>query len=1141
MYNSVKRLAVCRAPTLFQVSLSRPVEGVRDVTGVRACTIGDGLDAHDTFRSAPDALSSTYDASRIAKRDGNGGSDSTCGPSAQSSAHLQLGHWGTREDSSDSFRNSLFLLDEITKWTSGQDGCASGSTVLFGHLNGTFLGYFGGSRIHDGKTLGEFVDAVSIPANSGDGLFDRSIVQHCGSTSRANLNLSSEAVGNDKTHIAGLALARGGDFASVHQAVRSWNSASCVQNHDAASFVDIANSKIHLHPAPEPAASASMRTASLLSSDGQCRSIRIEKDNLCDDLAKRCGISLSDYKRYNSGTNHCGTLKAGELVCCSEGEVAPQPEADGTCASYVTQAEDDCYKIGQANGIKEKDIEDFNKNTWGWTGCGNLDIGVRICVSKGKAAMPAPVAGVDCGPTKPGSRAPRGDQKLEDLNPCPLNVCCNVWGRCGLNDDFCTVKKSSTGAPGTSGAKNGCIQNCGREIVNNDKAPSEFRKLGYFEGWNFGRKCLHMDVQRAMDHPQKYTDIHFSFGEISDSLDPYIPKNTTEQWEKFLKIKGGPRRILAFGGWAFSTEDATYQRFPLATNPANRAAFARKVVDFAVANGLDGLDFDWEYPAAPDIGGRPPQPIEEGANYLAFLQEVRNILPLGMTLSIAAPASYWYLKAFPIARMAPLLDYIVYMTYDLHGQWDADNHWSSPGCDNGNCLRSHVNHTETEAALVMITKAGVPAHKVLVGVATYGRSFKIAESTCYGPDCTFEGTSDESPAAKGECTDTGGYLSLAEINKILSEDPTARTWIDTSSGSNSNVMVYQYDEWVAYMDDNIRQTREGLAKRRNFGGTIEWAVDLQEFLDEGGVKPIPAEKCDWRKVVCTHPSLVDSGNKTRRWADSCATAAWEEALTGWKYNQSQKINPTFTFVHGISNFFNHGDGMDCHLMKDENGCTGRELSCIEDRGQNRPASWMIMNSIIKMDNVLWNMYSAMKYLKTTVALKMDDFDSKFMTPKKDTSHLSTAVVLDILTMGFATVMAPAWNKVLKPRFGSSNGWFDTAKDATNDLVYTGVSLAKDVIADEGGAVDDIQSTNDFVDRTLDRWMDGVKKYADYLFNKNMEGIELLGKLMSGGVLDQTNITGVMDESDLVAKYTTALYTILIPTAWKYAPADFNPL
>ena len=57
----------------------------------------------------------------------------------------------------------------------------------------------------------------------------------------------------------------------------------------------------------------------------------------------------------------------------------------------------------------------------------------------------------------------------------------------------------------------------------------------------------------------------------------------------------------------------------------------------------------------------------DGPNYLGFLRALRKKLPEGMTMSIAAPASYWYLKAFPIADMSKLVDYIVYMTYDLHG------------------------------------------------------------------------------------------------------------------------------------------------------------------------------------------------------------------------------------------------------------------------------------------------------------------------------------------------------------------------------------------------------------------------------------------------------------------------------------------
>lgn len=69
----------------------------------------------------------------------------------------------------------------------------------------------------------------------------------------------------------------------------------------------------------------------------------------------------------------------------------------------------------------------------------------------------------------------------------------------------------------------------------------------------------------------------------------------------------------------------------------------------------------------------PPGNHDEGKNYLAFLKEVRASLPKEKTLSIAAPASYWYLKGFPIDEIAKVVDYVIYMTYDLHGQWDYNN------------------------------------------------------------------------------------------------------------------------------------------------------------------------------------------------------------------------------------------------------------------------------------------------------------------------------------------------------------------------------------------------------------------------------------------------------------------------------------
>lgn len=98
------------------------------------------------------------------------------------------------------------------------------------------------------------------------------------------------------------------------------------------------------------------------------------------------------------------------------------------------------------------------------------------------------------------------------------------------------------------------------------------------------------------------------------------------------------------------------------------------------------------------------------------------------------------------------------MTYDLHGQWD---------CPDGNCLRSHVNKTETEYALAMITKAGVPAKQIIPALALYGRSFQMSEVGCKKTDCTFTGP--QSGATKGECTDTAGYMSNVEINNIINK------------------------------------------------------------------------------------------------------------------------------------------------------------------------------------------------------------------------------------------------------------------------------------------------------------------------------------------------------------------------------------
>lgn len=62
------------------------------------------------------------------------------------------------------------------------------------------------------------------------------------------------------------------------------------------------------------------------------------------------------------------------------------------------------------------------------------------------------------------------------------------------------------------------------------------------------------------------------------------------------------------------------------------------------------------------MDGKPIGQKTDGVEYLKFLTVLKQKLGTDKSVSIAAPASLWYLKAFPIDRIAKVIDYIVYMT-----------------------------------------------------------------------------------------------------------------------------------------------------------------------------------------------------------------------------------------------------------------------------------------------------------------------------------------------------------------------------------------------------------------------------------------------------------------------------------------------
>lgn len=174
------------------------------------------------------------------------------------------------------------------------------------------------------------------------------------------------------------------------------------------------------------------------------------------------------------------------------------------------------------------------------------------------------------------------------------------WGQCGTTSEFCTNTRSNGAAPGTAApGTNGCISNCGISIVKS-APPVDFRRIGYFQGYNLGRPCLNMDV-RQID-TSKYTHIHFAFATLATNYAVVIgDTSTTFEFNSFKNLQG-VSKILSIGGWTFSTTFSTYNIMRTGVTAANRVAMATSIANFVKSNGLDGVDIDWEYPWVSLLG-----------------------------------------------------------------------------------------------------------------------------------------------------------------------------------------------------------------------------------------------------------------------------------------------------------------------------------------------------------------------------------------------------------------------------------------------------------------------------------------------------------------------------------------------------------
>ncbi|KAJ6534425.1 hypothetical protein DFH09DRAFT_1405431 [Mycena vulgaris] len=496
----------------------------------------------------------------------------------------------------------------------------------------------------------------------------------------------------------------------------------------------------------------------------------------CFDIYTNAGLTAAQFAADNPGLD-CSLIQPGQKVCVSSGTLpsnAPSASPNGTCFEYHVIPNDSCSGIALKFDITVAEIEQWNAQTYKWTGCPALQIGFTMCVSSG---------------TPP---------------PIPINP--DLELRSGSVDSR-TIFAIPQQSP------NPCISNCFIPTLPSCGTGSVKRNLAYYAGWADRRPC---DISVPGDTDWGgYTHAHFAFAVISQNSEIQLATADVPLLQALVAEKAvnpGLKVLIAVGGWDFSEADPTRDLFSVTIGSAQaRSAFIASVKTFLATYQLDGIDIDFEYPGAIERGA----PATDTPNLTTFFQELRSALGSSVLISCATPAGYWFLKGFEIDKIAAEVDYINMMSYDYHGQWDTNVTDQAP------VTNPHTSIEDMTTSVLLYTRAGIDMSKVNLGLAWYGRTYHLSDASCKGYNCTMVGG-----GAAGACSGASGYLTQFEITDILAGGitPTLDRASDTYWFDNAGDLVTfdQADTWAK---------KQVFAASTCFGGTFVWSVD--EVLADG--------------------------------------------------------------------------------------------------------------------------------------------------------------------------------------------------------------------------------------------------------------------------------------------------------------------
>ena len=367
----------------------------------------------------------------------------------------------------------------------------------------------------------------------------------------------------------------------------------------------------------------------------------------------------------------------------------------------------------------------------------------------------------------------------------------------------------------------------------------------YFEEWSiYGANYNVADIQNS-GAADVLTHVLYAFANVSASGDCAIADTWADYQTPFLpSVNGQPYtgplygnfaallqlkqlhpnlKVLISIGGASTANTADFSA--AAATPSGRSQLASSCIDLFINGNLggglsaaglfDGIDLDWEFPAAADT-----------KNFTALIAEFHSQLAaLGAAnhreylLTIAAPAGSQNYSNIQLSAVAAHLNFLNLETYDYHGTWETTTNHAAPLFESPFDPARGQGFT-MEGTVSAYLKAGVPPHKMVLGIPSYGRGWTGVPNHNHG---LYQTSTAAAPSPLGDTLQTDGVATY----RTLAAFP--------SNGFSVHHDLLSFADWLynpttktfwTYDDPASVSAKMAFAKFRagGLGGAFEWAI-----------------------------------------------------------------------------------------------------------------------------------------------------------------------------------------------------------------------------------------------------------------------------------------------------------------------------